>query len=107
MRVEMENGLARFFARIHHEAEAVCRQSFFLRDAFDDEKEIGEFTIGFFVKIQNVFDVKFRNHKDMHRRTGLDVPKRQPIFILIDFVARNLSRRDFTKNTIFHRQFLL
>ena len=105
--MEMENGLSRFFSRIHHEAEAVFLQLFFFRNVFDDKKEISEFSIGFFIEIQNVFDVKFRNDEDVNRRSGLDVSECQPIFVLIDFIARYISRRDFTKNTIFHHKFLL
>ena len=105
--VEMEDGLAGFFSRIHHEAETVFCESFGFGDFLHDKEEIGEFLILFFIEIENIGDVEFRDDEDVHGGAGLDIAEREPIVIFVDFVARNFSGGDFAKQTIFHFHFLL
>ena len=51
---------------------------------------------------QQALDVFFGNNQEMNRRHGVDVMEGNHFIILVDFVAGDFLRDDFTENTITH-----
>ena len=53
-------------------------------------------------KSRNTFNMFLRNNQYVYRRDGSNIFKGVKIFIFLHFFARYFTRRNFTKNTIFH-----
>lgn len=91
VRMEMEYGLACLFTGINDKAEAVFLQSFCFGNLFDDEEKVSKVFIVFFIKCKNVIHMLLRDHQNMNRCAGFNIPECEPVVILINFCARNFS----------------
>lgn len=80
--MEMEYGLACLFTRINDKAEAVFLQSFCFGNLFDDEEKVSKVFIVFFIKCKNVIHMLLRDHQNMNRCAGFNIPECEPVFIL-------------------------
>src|SRR5262247_1836971 len=102
MVVRMKHRLARVGASIYNDAKAAIGDSQLLGQLrgylknFSNERTIARF------EIENAGDVLPWNNKDMHRRSGFDIFKRNDRFVAIDNVSLDLAIDDTAKEAIAH-----
>jgi len=89
----MGHGLAAVTADVRDNSIAVG-QAFGLGEPSDHEEEVGdERTVGVFHVIDR-HDFLFGNHQNVCRRLGLDVAKRQAVFVFVKNLGWNLAIDD-------------
>jgi hypothetical protein len=102
MYMEVIHGLSPIGLTINHKPGPVFGAALFFGQFLGlVEQSAGQGAILRF-QFHDIPDMLFGNQEKMNRRLGGDVVEGQEFIILIDLLARNLPRDDFTKNTITH-----
>jgi hypothetical protein len=99
MQVQVENGLASLGARVGHDSESVPYPLLASNLRGHPHEVTEQVRIGN-GSLPDGFHGPLGNDKDMNRRFGIDVTKRQGLVVLVDNVRRDLAPDDSIEDCV-------
>ena len=101
MKMDVENSLTRLFFGIEDDPVAAVFYSGFVGYGSGFVKDMAEKILPFLGKVVECSDVVFGNDKDVDRRLGIDILKREDLPVFVDHIGRDLFLYDTAKDTVF------
>jgi hypothetical protein len=102
----MVHGLSPVALAVDHKPGALFAAALFNRHFLGFEKQLPQQGRVGSVQFHDVPDMFFRDHQEVNRSLGGQIPKGQYLVILVQLLAGDGPGNDFAKNTIIHKLLL-
>src|SRR5690606_35788893 len=101
MHVQVKHSLSGFFTVIDYQSESITI-TFLICNLCGSKQQMTQNVLVGIPGISHHRDRILRDHEDMYRRLWIDITEGQTQIILIDNIRRDLSRDNFTENSVRH-----